>query len=154
MRYSRLLLIGLLATLTVGCASLGKTREPPVVNLAGLQMGGMTLFEQRYLLQLRVQNPNDDDLPITGLYCTLFINDREFAKGVSNASVTVPRFGEALLSIDVISDLRRVFEQLRDAGGKPVNSISYRLSGKLALQGSPFPVAFDYQGEFDMQAKP
>lgn len=154
MVYSRLLLIGLLATLTVACASLGKMREPPVVNLAGLQMGEMTLFEQRYQLQLRVQNPNDDELPISGLYCTLYINDREFAKGVSNANVTVPRFGEALLSVDVVSDLRRVLEQLRDAGGKPVNAVSYRLSGKLALQGSPIPVPFDYHGEFDMQAKP
>lgn len=154
MFYSRLLLIGLLAMLTVACASLGKVREPPMVNLAGLQMGEMTLFEQRYQLQLRVQNPDANDLPISGLSCTLYINDREFARGVSNVNVTVPRFGEVLLPVDVVSDLRRVIEQLRDAGGKPANSISYRLSGKLALQGSSFPVPFDYRGEFDMQAKP
>jgi len=154
MFYSRLLLIGLLAMLTVACVSPGKVRERPMVNLAGLQMGEMTLFEQRYQLQLRVQNPDDHDLPISGLSCTLYINDREFARGVSNVNVTVPRFGEALLPVDVVSDLRRVLEQLRDAGHKPAKSISYRLSGKLALQGSPFPVPFDYRGEFDMQAKP
>lgn len=154
MHYSRIVPIVLLTALMLGCASLGERREPPIVNLAGLEMGEMTLFEQRYRLQLRVQNPNDVELPISGLHCTLVINDREFANGVSDASVTVPRFGEALLSIEVVSDLRRVIAQLRDRDSQPVDSITYRLSGKLALQNSPFPVPFDYYGEFDLRATP
>ena len=154
MVYSRALLSILLTALLLGCASLGQRREPPIVTLAGLQMGEMTLFEQRYRLQLRVQNPNDVELPISGLQCTLVINDREFATGVSDASVTVPRFGEALLSIDVISDLRRVVAQLRDRERQSLNSITYHLSGKFTLEGSPFPVPFDYHGEFELQAAP
>lgn len=151
---SRVVLIVLLTALMLGCASLGQRREPPIVSLAGLEMGEMTLFEQRYRLQLRVQNPNDVELPISGLHCTLVINDREFANGVSDASVTVPRFGEALLSVDVVSDLRRVIAQLRDRERQPLNSITYRLSGKFTLQGSPFPVPFDYYGEFELQPEP
>lgn len=154
MVYSRALSIILLTALMLGCASLGQRREPPIVTLAGLQMGEMTLFEQRYRLQLRVQNPNDVELPISGLHCTLVINDREFANGVSDTGVTVPRFGEALLSIDVISDLRRVIAQLRDRERQSHNSITYHLSGKFTLQGSPFPVPFDYHGEFELQAAP
>lgn len=154
MWFIRRILAGLLALLLAGCASLGPRPEPPVVSLAGLQLGEMTLFEQRYQLQLRLQNPNDVDLPISGLRCTLFINEREFAKGVSAAGVTVPRFGEAVLTVDVLSDLRRVFQQLRDSGGKPAEAVSYRLSGKIALQGSPFMLPFDYRGEFDLRAAP
>lgn len=154
MFYSRVTLIILLTALMLGCASLGQRREPPIVSLAGLQMGEMTLFEQRYRLQLRVQNPNDVELPISGLHCTLVINDREFANGVSDASVIVPRFGEALLNVEVVSDLRRVIAQLRDRRRQPVESITYRLSGKLTLQNSPFPIPFDYHGEFDLRTTP
>lgn len=147
-------LVGALVFLIAGCASLGHRPEPPIVSLAGRQMGEATLFEQRYQLQLQLQNPNDVDLPISGLRCTLFINEREFAKGVSAAGVTVPRFGDAVLAVDVLSDLRRVFEQLRDAGGKPAEAVSYRLTGKIALQGSPFTLPFDYRGEFALRALP
>lgn len=140
------------ATLLTGCGALRQRPEPPLVGLAGIQLQDMTLFEQRYQLQLRVQNPNDVDLPVSGLRCTLYINEREFAQGVSAAAVTVPRFSEAVLAVDVVSDLRRVFEQVRDsarASGKPV---SYRLAGKLALEGYAVSLPFDYRGEFDLRA--
>lgn len=135
-----------------GCAGLTRKAEAPMVGLSNIQLSQMTLFEQRYTLQLRVQNPNDFDLPVKGMHCTLFINGREFASGVSAAAVTVPRFGEAMLDVDVVSDLRRVFEQLRDAGA--TESISYRLSGKLSVDGYAFSLPFDYRGEFDFKALP
>ena len=150
--FAILLWIMLSATMLNGCSALRQRPEPPLVGLAGIQLEDMTLFEQRYQLQLRVQNPNDVDLPISGLRCTLYINDREFAQGVSAAAVTVPRFGEAVLAVDVVSDLHSVFGQLRDsarASGKPV---SYRLAGKLALEGYAVSLPFDYRGEFDLRA--
>lgn len=138
--------------LTGGCAALRSRPEPPLVGLAGIQLQDMTLFEQRYRLQLRVQNPNDVDLPVSGLRCTLYVNGREFAQGVSAAAVTIPRFGEALLAVDVVSDLRRVFEQLREGARDSGQPVSYRLSGKLALEGYALPLPFDYRGEFDLRA--
>lgn len=146
--------MGLLVVLIGGCAALRHQPEPPIVSLAGIQMREMTLFEQRYRLQLRLQNPNDAPLPISGLHCRLFINEREFAQGVSAAAVDVPRFGEAVVAVDVVSDLRRVFEQLRDTGGRQRENISYRLSGKVAVEGRPLMLPFEYRGEFDLSAMP
>jgi LEA14-like dessication related protein len=150
----KFVLIGLLALLLGGCAALRPQPEPPIVSLAGIQMREMTLFEQRYQLQLRLQNPNDMALPITGLHCRLFINEREFAQGVSAAAVDVPRFGEALLAVDMVSDLRRVFEQLRDTGSWQAGMVSYRLSGKVAVKGRSLMLPFEYRGEFDLGAMP
>lgn len=152
MRWIPHTLLLLILFMQSGCAGLTRKPEPPVVGLSNIQLGQMTLFEQRYALQLRVQNPNDFALPIQGLQCTLFINEREFASGVSGAAVTVPRFGEALLHVDVVSDLRRVFEQVRDAGN--AGPVSYRLSGKVSVEGFAFSLPFDYRGEFDFKALP
>jgi LEA14-like dessication related protein len=110
----------------------------------------MTLFEQRYQLQLRVQNPNDLDLPVEGLHCTLYINEREFAQGVGGG-VMVPRFGEAVLTVNVVSNLQRVFEQFRSAGETTAKPVSYRLVGRLSVEGYSAAVPFEYQGEFDLR---
>ncbi|MBI5463298.1 MAG: LEA type 2 family protein [Gammaproteobacteria bacterium] len=154
----RIAVIGLvLWTLTAaGCTALLHKPEPPRVMLSAIQLHEMTLFEQRYQLQLRVQNPNDFDLPIDGLRCTLYLNEREFAQGVGAAGVTVPRFGEALLAVDVVSNLQRVFEQLsgeqsRGAGRGSVKPVSYRLTGTLAVAGYPTALPFEYKGEFDLR---
>lgn len=141
-----------LTLLLNGCSALRHRPEPPLVGLAGIQLQDMTLFEQRYRLQLRLQNPNDIDLPVSGMSCTLYVNEREFAQGVSATAVTVPRFGEAVLAVDVVSDFRRVFDQLRESARVSGEPVSYRLSGKLALEGYAFPLPFDYRGEFDLRA--
>lgn len=144
--------LGLLVLLQAGCSLLSPKPEAPIVGLAGLQVAQVTLFEQRYQLQLRIQNPNDFALPINGLRCTLFINEQEFATGVSAAAVTVPRFGEARLALDVVSDLRHLLQQLRAAGGAQAGTVSYRLKGKVALAGYGYDLPFEYQGEFDLGA--
>ncbi|MBI5040390.1 MAG: LEA type 2 family protein [Gammaproteobacteria bacterium] len=134
-----------------GCAALLHKPEPPLVTLSAIKLHEMTLFEQRYQLQLRVQNPNDFDLPIDGLRCTLYINDREFAQGVGAGGVTVPRFGDALVPVDVVSNLQRVFEQLRTPGEASTKPVSYRLTGKLSVEGYPTALPFEYKGEFDLR---
>lgn len=134
-----------------GCGLLQPRLESPLIGLAGIQPQDTTLFEQRYQLQLRVQNPNDVDLSVKGVRCTLYINEREVARGVSPAAVTIPRFGEALLAVNVVSDLRRVFEELRDGVRDSGMPVSYRIGGKLSLEGHAFPLPFDYSGEFDLR---
>lgn len=137
-----------------GCAGLLNRPEPPLVTLSNIQLQEMTLFEQRYQLQLRVQNPNDFDLPVEGLRCALYINESEFAQGVGGGGVTVPRFGEAVLPVNVVSNLQRVFEQLRSAGETTTQPVSYRLVGKLSVEGYSAAVPFEYQGEFDLRKMP
>jgi len=87
-----------------GCASL-PNKDPIQVTVAGLE----SLPEEgegaeiRMLVKLRVQNPNDFDLPVEGLRCTLYINEREFAQGVGHDLVVEPlvdpaKLGQLLLA--------------------------------------------------------
>ena len=105
------------------------------------------MLEQRFALQLRIMNPNDVAIPVEGLSYAIEINDREFAYGVSRQSVEIPAFGEALLDVEVASNLLNVMQQLQALYGETRNSMAYRLAGKIRLANSPASLPFDYSGE-------
>lgn len=141
-------LLLLTAAMLAACAGMSTLKEPPRVSLVNIQPGDMTLLEQRFGVRLRILNPNDAPIPVTGLSCSLEINEREFAYGVSQQDVTIPPFGEVLLDVDMISNLLNVMQQLRGFGGEEHNSFRYRLKGHLALANAR-RLPFDYHGELE-----
>lgn len=140
--------IGLL-TLAVlslsGCAYMTKDSLPPRVHVLGLQLQEAQLLEQRYLLKIRIQNPNDFKLDIDGMDFTVEMNGERFAQGVSNQAVSVPGFGEAITDISVSSSIMTLMRQL---SGTNINSddMKYRISGRVKLKGLPLSVSFENEG--------
>jgi LEA14-like dessication related protein len=59
-----------------------------------------------------------------------------------------------VLPVNVVSNLRRVFEQFRSAGETTAKPVSYRLVGKLSVEGYFVAIPFEYQGEFDIRKVP
>lgn len=143
----RFLLLVFGALLITGCATMSNYPEQPRVSLVSIQPKDMTLLEQRYGLQLRILNPNETAIPVEGLHYSLEINGREFAYGVSRQEVSIPPFGEALLDVDVVSNLLNVMQQVQEMSGAPQKSLQYRLSGKISLSNSRVKLPFDYHGE-------
>jgi len=139
----------LFALLATACASLGKYQEAPRVLLVNIQPMDMTLFEQRFAVQLRVMNPNADVLPVNGLSYALEINEREFAYGVSPQSIDIPAFGEALLDVEISSSLLSVVRQLQTMGETERKSLDYRLSGRINLANSLGSLPFDHAGKLN-----
>ncbi|MDH3979742.1 MAG: LEA type 2 family protein, partial [Gammaproteobacteria bacterium] len=137
------------ATLLAGCASLGAYKESPRVSLVSIEPLDMTLLEQRYALELRIMNPNSADIPVSGLYYTIEINRREFAYGVSRQAVTIPGHGEAVLEVEVVSNLLGMLRQLQTLQEDQPEALDYRLSGKISLADSPLRLPFDYSGELN-----
>ncbi len=84
-------------------------------------------------MTLRVQNPNPIPIPITGMDFPLNINDSELGSGVTNKAITVPAYGEALVEIELVSNLTRVFNQIRGLENNKDQSLRYRLSGGLSI---------------------
>lgn len=130
-----------------GCTYLPSGTEPPRVHLVGLQLTQVDVFEQRYRLRLRIQNPNDFALNIRGLDFRVDVNGERFAEGVSSQALEVPGFGEAVMEVEVSSSLWSLARQLRDRGTAP-EGIAYRLHGRVALEGVALPVGFESSGEF------
>ncbi|MFV1973413.1 MAG: LEA type 2 family protein [Thiohalobacterales bacterium] len=145
--FGRLMLLVCAVLLLAGCATTGTYPEQPRVSLVSIQPKNMTLLEQRYGLQLRILNPNETAIPLEGLNYSLEINGREFAYGVSRQDVSIPAFGEALLDVDMVSNLLNVMQQVQEMSNEQPDVLRYRLSGKLSLSNSLLKLPFDYHGE-------
>jgi len=142
----------LLVVLSVtSCSTLPKDFETPRVNIANLTPKDMALFEQRFDVQLRIQNPNDMDLVIKGIRCDIDLNDREFGNGLSGENVTIPRFGSEIVNVEVITSLGSFLRQVQDLSNSPGSKFRYRLKGTAFVESpSNFKVPFDEKGEIDL----
>jgi len=144
-------LICVLAWGLVACAGIGPGQrvEPPEVRLTDLEFVDAGLFEQRFRMILRVRNPNDFDLPIDGLRFALDVNDRPFATGLSNRSVTVPRLGEQTVAVDASTTLLDIVQQFMALSSR--EALSYRMIGTAFLRGvARRAVPFEQSGSFRM----
>ena len=152
MKKSRILIIKIILLLCcaltlTACSFFGGYQETPRVSLVSIQPIEMGLLEQRYGLQLRILNPNDNEIPIKGLSYSIEINGHEFAYGVSRQPVTIPPFSEALLDVEVVSNLLNVLQQFQEMSGENSNSLKYRLKGKISLAKSLAKLPFNVEGE-------
>ncbi len=139
------------ALLLQGCASLFTRPESPIVTVTRLEPAEMGLLEQRYQLTLRVQNPNDFELPIRGLTYKLEINDEEFARGVSSEAVTVKPFGEETIKVNVTSNLLSLVGKLKNLAPNAASGLRYKISGNIALVGETFRLPFGKEGEIGLK---
>lgn len=140
-------LLVLVPAVFAGCATLPGS-DPPRVSVAGLEpMAGQGL-ELRFLVKLRLQNPNDAPLDYRGVFVELDLRGQPFGAGVSDAAGSVPRFGEAVVGVPVTVSALDVARQLLGVvGGSAEGPVRYALRGKLA--GPSFGgLRFESQGEF------
>lgn len=146
----------LLATLLAlsGCAALGEFKEKPRVSIAGIQVTDANLFEQRYRLQLRVQNPNPVDLRIGGLDYVVEINGKPFATGVSSRAVVVPKYGATLLDVEGTSTLGALIKQLKDLDILREQSAKYVIKGTLRVSDRDLNLPFVHRGDVPFGFKP
>ncbi len=126
---------GLIAVMLAlgACSSLFGLRDPLRVDLVGLEPVAGQGMEARFMVKLRVQNPNDDAIDYNGIALDLAVNGQPLASGVSDASGQVPRFGEKVISVPVSFSAFSVIRQAWGlSGGPPREGMPYEINGKLA----------------------
>ncbi len=140
--------IWLIATLLLlsACTGIPNNFEKPQVTMAGLEIAELGVIEQRFIVSLRVSNPNNFSIPIDGLAMKLDINGQPFATGVSNQAMTLPRLGEMVVKVNVTTNLFSVWKQIKTITSKN-QPIAYGLTGKLSLPLIPGGIGFDRKGE-------
>jgi LEA14-like dessication related protein len=132
-----------------GCAGMPH-KDPLQVTVAGLESLPGEGMEVRMLVKLRVQNPNAAEIAYSGAYLEFDVQGRTFATGVSDQGGVVPPFGEAIVAVPVtVSVLRMVRQVAGMLDGKPVDKISYQMSGKLS-DGVFSTERFSVSGEFSL----
>lgn len=140
----------LIFLIMTACSGMPRDFETPKVSIANIAPKDMTLMEQRFDVQLRIQNPNNFDLGINGVRFDLALNGKEFGTGMSGAKVTVPRFSSEVIDGEVITGLGSI---LRQAQGftSGATKVQYSLKGK-AFAESPgtFTIPFEDIGDIDL----
>jgi hypothetical protein len=146
---SSLLVIALLAV--VGCATLPSS-DPLSIAIAGIEPLPGEGLEMRLAIRVRIQNPNDTSIDYTGAALSLDLNGRKLATGVSDMTGTVPRYGEAVLTIPVtISAFDMARQVLGFASAPNERDVSYRVRGK--LEAGVFGTRrFTDEGTFELPA--
>lgn len=147
--HRRHLLLAPPALLLAGCATL-PGRDPVRVQLAGLDPLEGEGLELRFLCRLRVQNPNDTPIDFRGVALDLRVRGSLFASGVSDASGTVPAFGEAVVQLPVtVSAINMARVVIGFAMGDGPRKVDYVMTGKLG--GGPFgTMRFESSGELTL----
>lgn len=141
--------IGVLLVLAVSACAPIESAQPPQVRLADIRLLPGGLFEQKFELELVLTNPNNFDLPLDGMTFKLALNDAPFAEGVSNASVTVPRLGEARVPVVATTTILDIMQQVLALGGK--GDLTYRLEGLAHLGGlSSRSVPYERSGKLQL----
>lgn len=143
LRYGTAMILLLLA----GCSAHMTKPEWPQVSVTSITLVDPGLLEQRFRVQLRVQNPNSFDLPIDGINLRLDLNGQQFVTGMSAAPVTVPRFGSAFVEVDAVSTLAAFAGQLEQIVSNKAEAVRYSLSGKVHLSRPSMSLPFNREGE-------
>jgi LEA14-like dessication related protein len=104
---------------------------------------------QHLRVELLVSNPNDFDIPLTGLKFGMQMNGLNFAEGLSNQRVDIPRLGRAMVPVEVTVSVLAVMKQIQAVQKK--NGVDYRVAGTAYLDHVLLPsVDFDRQGKVDL----
>ncbi len=123
--------------LLAGCASWFLKGESPEVLVTNITPLDATAFEQRLQVDLRIRNPNDFDLTMTGIDFTLNLNGKRLARGLGNKEVTIPRLSDAVVSIQTSTSTFDIIRQFLSLSEK--QDLAYDISGVLHSRDGRVP---------------
>ena len=143
--------IGLLIPLLilVGCAGLGKTLEPPRINLSNVQFQESKALETVLQIELRVFNTNEVPIKVKGLDCDLELNGKRFATGVSSVDTEIPAFGTTTVPVTLYSSVVDLFRGI--IGLQKKEKLKFGVSGRLHLEGGfLIPTIYPFRAEEEL----
>jgi len=139
-----LLLILLLCT--AACAA---KFERPNLMVAGIDMKSGNLLQQTFLVKFQIQNPNDRELPVSGLHVELNVGGEQIASGVSNQAFVVPAHGQSEFDMTITANMALAMLKLAN---QHADSIDYEVTGAASLD-LPFMhnLPFHQNGTFPLK---
>ena len=129
-RFAALLILGLSTTLA-GCASLGGL-ESPELTLVQVVPVDATVFETTLDVRLRIANPNPEAITFEGASFKLTLDGRKIGRGMTAETVSVDRFGTAVIPLTFHVSNTSVLLRLQEI--LEAQAVSYGVSGKLYLR--------------------
>lgn len=132
-----------LVLLATACSGMLKK---PEIELAGVELAGLSLVEQRFVLKFKVRNPNALELVVKRLDFSVDLEGRPFGQGNAMQPVRVPANGEAILDVTVTGSLKALLERARVARNEGREKMAYRIFGSVDLENAGV-LSFERKGE-------
>jgi LEA14-like dessication related protein len=108
--------------------------EKPEVALRGVQVVGLGLNAQTFLLSFDISNPNPFSLPVSHVSYGVKLDGQRFAMGNTPSEINVPADGTAQFAISVELDLLNTAPALLSVVREGVRrEVPYELEGELAI---------------------
>lgn len=143
-----------LVVLISGCQTLSPQFETPSVSVTSIKTLPAAGFSQPFEVGLKITNPNNSELSLTGISYQLSIEGHKLAEGASNQVPVVPAFGEADFKVKVSTNLLGGIKLLNDVLNNPRDTVHYELKAKLGTGLPLLPgITVVESGEFDLNAK-
>jgi LEA14-like dessication related protein len=141
----------LVASLLAGCATLGSNLVSPTVSVLNVQMLSTDMFAQKFKVRIKVENPNDIELKVTGIEFEILLMGDGFAEGNSTDQFLLPAKGEAefdmAITTNFVSSLGRLISRM---GGAKLANVDYEIVGTLYVsKGMVKKVPFNHKGTVD-----
>lgn len=149
-------LVGLLSLsmLLSACSLFAPKFERPNLSVTNIEMLDGNFFAQNFLVRLKIQNPNNEVLPVNGLSADLKIAGEPFATGVTNRSFTVPAFGETEFEVTVSANMAMGLLKLLAKNQEQRDAIDYELNGKVSIDRAFMrSIPFHQSGRYSLKDK-
>lgn len=130
------LIVSLLCLLALtGCATLTADLDPPTVtveNVESLPGSGST---PRFLITLRITNPNKQALDIVGVSYSLALLNKEVISGVTNEVPRIEAYSEETVKLEAGIRLFELLRLLAGLGLEKTDELEYKFQAKIDFEG-------------------
>lgn len=147
---------GLTYTILISaCVSLGQdvnSLKQPQVSLVALALKDLNPLNPSALVRLKVDNPNDLDVNLSGADVALALNGQPAATGISRSPVTLASFGSSEMDAEVHGNTLAMAQQLLLTQAS--DKVNYKITGSLHVLNWLGPlgrVPFAFEGAMDKQ---
>ncbi|WP_444931174.1 LEA type 2 family protein [Microbulbifer sp. SSSA002] len=139
-QFLRLSLLTLCALLIGGCAALSPNFEQPEVEIIGLEpLPPVSGSDLRFRIHLRIFNPNNQELALSGLYYKLNLAGHKVLTGTSNRLSPIAPFGQEDISVDATASWMGSLFAIAKLINGGQQSVPYELQAKIGLDRSIAP---------------
>jgi len=120
----------LLLLIISGCQNAEDLKQPQL-RLVNIEVETLKLLEQKFILHLQVDNPNNLPLALHRVSYQLWLNNLELGSGQLDKRLSIPANDSRILQVPLHTNLWQHLKPLSAALKNPQNPLQYRLEGKI-----------------------
>jgi LEA14-like dessication related protein len=134
------------------CSLVTPKFERPTLTVVGIEMVGGNLLKQNFRVKFHIQNPNDRDLPVSGLHASVNVEGEALAEGQNDRAFVVPARGETDFDMVVSANMALALIKLANKRDQHADTIGYEITGAASID-LPFmrDLPFHQTGSFSLK---